>query len=466
MKSKVVPACRSLLVVPVIIFVAAAAFGQSQQASPASPGPGRTANQRQSTGAGVLAAAAPVIAQVEVTRDGHKTIVQVKGNSPLVYHTMNLSNPDRVVLDFSGALLAIPRSSIPATFPPIRRVRAGQFTPDAARVVIDLERAVPYQVRTQENGVTVEFDASASVSSPAAAVAPVDHVQHPASPRAAKANVPAISAVGGAKSMPPSGPLAPRAAAPVAPVSPEDGAAPLEDSFEGGMLTFRAQNEALQLILKQIGDHAGVKVYLAEGLGQEQISVEFRRYRLDEALRQMLKAYDAVFLYGAEQNGQGPVLQAVWIYSAGRAQTPLPLPEITSTTPKQAVPVQARSNPGPPAEAATPPKRSDPLAQVLKALQDPNDDVREHALSQALAAKTQIPQETLVNLAVSDVSPKVRLLALRALPVDPDLRWVAERAAGDWDQSVSQEARAVLHALDVRERAESLASHAQEQPKQ
>ena len=124
------------------------------------------------------------------------------------------------------------------------------------------------------------------------------------------------------------------------------------------------------------------------------------------------------------------------------------------------------SNPGPPAEALTGPKGSDSAAAVLKAIGDPNDDVREQALSHALITKAKIPQEMLVNLALTDVSAKVRLLALQALPLDPDLRWVAERATGDWDQSVSLAAREVLRALDLRIRAESWAAHTQESQQQ
>ncbi len=93
------------------------------------------------------------------------------------------------------------------------------------------------------------------------------------------------------------------------------------------MLTFRAQNQSLGAVLKRIGDQAGVSIYLAEGLDNGQISVEFQHYRLDEALRQILSRYDVFFLYGEGQGALGSaVLRAVWVYPTGRAEERRPLP--------------------------------------------------------------------------------------------------------------------------------------------
>lgn len=436
METKKNIAWQTLLVASTLVFGAVAAFCEPQQLSEAA------------------------ITQVEVVRAGQKTVVRVAANRPLVSQTMRLSDPERLVLDFSGAHLAIFHSSLPTALPPIRGVRVGQFRPDVARVVIDLERAVPYRVLTQETSITVELDvaASAPVRNPKSPVTPVDYARHPASTLPAETNASTLRAAADTNLVPRADSSTQRAASLAALVPPENESAPVENSFESGMLTFRAQNQALGSVIKQIGDQAGVSIYLADGLGNEQLSVEFRHYRLDEAIRQMLKDYDVLFLYDPVQDGQGTALQAVWIYPAGHAQAPRPLPEISWTTVKEVTPTQACSNPDLHAEAVTGPKESDPVAELLKALQDRNDDVREQALSRALTAKAQIPQETLVNLALADASAKVRLLALKALPLNPDLRWVAERAEGDVDQSVIEAAREALRAQDFRERAESWAA--------
>jgi len=421
-------AWQLLFVASALVFGALAAFAEPQQVSPL------------------------VITQVEVSRPdektGQKTVVRVTGSGPLVCQTMLLSDPERLVLNFPGARLAKPDSSISSSFPPVLGVQTDQFNPDVAHVVIGLEQAVAYRVRTEENGVAVEFDVAASAparSAPATAAPPGQAV-----------------------------------------LSSEKQAAPLEDGFKDGMLTFRAKGQSLRSVLKQIGDQAGVSMYLPEGFGNDQISVEFQHYRLVDALRQILGDDDVFFLYGERQGTQGsPALRAVWVYPVGRTETPLPLLETAVATPQEAAPAQTATGataaprveaPTAPVQAETSanaasrddapaaPKGDDSAAEVLRALQDHNDEVREQALSEALAAKVQIPQDTLINLALTDPSEKVRVQALKALPVDPDLRWVAERAAGDLDEDVTYAARGILRMLDLRERAKAWAERTANPP--
>ena len=68
-----------------------------------------------------------------------------------------MQNPDRLVLDFSGAKMAVQKTSIPGVSAPVRGVRLGQFRPDVARVVIDLTAAAPYQIAREGEAVVVYF---------------------------------------------------------------------------------------------------------------------------------------------------------------------------------------------------------------------------------------------------------------------------------------------------------------------
>ena len=450
---------QSLLLLPAFFVATVAALSQTPQEPSASvllaPGP----SKQQSAGS-PAAAPSPIIARAQIAREGQKTIVQIAAPGHLVSSPTPLTNPDRLVLDFPGARVALQHWRVSSAVPPVRDVRAGQFTPNVARVVIDLERQAPYRVRSEANSITVEFDgaASAPARAPVVPVAPEGGAQHVASTPAAKPNVPALGAAAKTKAAPRSDSSPPHSAALAAPAASEGDVVPLENSFENGMLTFRARNEALGLVLKKIGDRAGVNIHLSQGLGKEPLSVEFRHYRLDEALRQMLTEYDAFFLYGPGKDGQAAALKAVWVYPAGRGQVPRPLPEISSTPAKKTVPTQRSSNSAPMqkssnsvprAEVSTGPGGSDSAAGALKGLEDSNDEVRERALFQALTTKAQIPSEMLVNLALADASVKVRVLALKALPLNPDWRWVAEYATRDSNQSVSQAAREFLAALEL-----------------
>ena len=66
-----------------------------------------------------------------------------------------LQNPDRLVLDFAGSHLKTSNKQIASNMDPIREVRLAQFTPDVARVVIDLRQPAEYNINANGNSVTV-----------------------------------------------------------------------------------------------------------------------------------------------------------------------------------------------------------------------------------------------------------------------------------------------------------------------
>ncbi|MHB8412904.1 MAG: type IV pilus secretin PilQ [Candidatus Acidiferrales bacterium] len=103
------------------------------------------------------------IRQISIARDGDVPEVLVLGSGQFNYHELRLSKPDRLVLDFSGARMSAARK-ISSTIEPIRGVRAGQFSPQIARVVIDLSKASPYSVKHVDGGIAVEFGSSSSAA--------------------------------------------------------------------------------------------------------------------------------------------------------------------------------------------------------------------------------------------------------------------------------------------------------------
>jgi capsular exopolysaccharide synthesis family protein len=104
-------------------------------------------------------AAQPIeaIEEVRLGQNGERTEVDVTGTGPLNYHVLRLSQPDRIVLDFSGAHLELSDKEIASNVDPVRKVRMAQFSPEKARVVIDLREAAPYSVSANGNTVKVEF---------------------------------------------------------------------------------------------------------------------------------------------------------------------------------------------------------------------------------------------------------------------------------------------------------------------
>jgi len=101
---------------------------------------------------------AAVISSVAITQAAQRAAVRVEGEGRLDVHAARLQNPDRLVLDFAGARLAVQQTVIPGIAAPVRGVRIGQYRPDVARVVVDLTTASPYQVSRDGDAVVIYFE--------------------------------------------------------------------------------------------------------------------------------------------------------------------------------------------------------------------------------------------------------------------------------------------------------------------
>ncbi|MGB6198813.1 MAG: type IV pilus secretin PilQ [Candidatus Acidiferrales bacterium] len=128
-------------------------------------------------GTGTLPASsapATAISAVRVAQAGHETTVRVEAGSTLTYRQMRLSNPPRVVLDFSNARLTTSNHPVSTSIEPVRDVRLGQSDADSVRLVIDLDHVAADRVQSDATGVTITFTAeSVAAETHSAAVAPM-----------------------------------------------------------------------------------------------------------------------------------------------------------------------------------------------------------------------------------------------------------------------------------------------------
>src|SRR6266404_6015193 len=99
-----------------------------------------------------------VISSVAVTQAPQRAAVRVQGEGRLSVRAARMQDPERLVLDFAGARLAVQKTVIPGVSAPVRGVRIGQYRPDIARVVIDLTAATPYQLSRDAGAVVIYFD--------------------------------------------------------------------------------------------------------------------------------------------------------------------------------------------------------------------------------------------------------------------------------------------------------------------
>ena len=80
-----------------------------------------------------------LIEQIQTAGLGHQVQVRVIASGALSCVPFRLANPDRLVLDCTGAHVQIRSTPSHVGLDPVRTVRVGQFKVDVARVVIDLE---------------------------------------------------------------------------------------------------------------------------------------------------------------------------------------------------------------------------------------------------------------------------------------------------------------------------------------
>jgi type IV pilus assembly protein PilQ len=130
---------------------------------------GNPAIVRGQESAGASAAGA-VISSVAITQEPQRAAIRVEGVGRLEVHAVRMQNPDRLVLDFSGARLSVQKTTIPGVSAPVRGVRLGQFRPDVARVVIDLTGSAPYQIEHEHDAVVVYLEVQAPDAATPAAV--------------------------------------------------------------------------------------------------------------------------------------------------------------------------------------------------------------------------------------------------------------------------------------------------------
>ena len=114
------------------------------------------------------------IRQVHLEQNGASTEVSISGSGPLTYHSIQLQNPDRLVLDFAGSHLTTTEKQIASNLDPVREIRLAQFAPEISRVVIDLREPARYNIKGDGSTVTVSFEVKGPAGTGATSAQPAD----------------------------------------------------------------------------------------------------------------------------------------------------------------------------------------------------------------------------------------------------------------------------------------------------
>jgi len=107
---------------------------------------------------------------VALSGGGNGTDLEITASQPAATDTRVLTDPDRIVIDFPGAVPGNRLKGFPVNRGPIRAVRTALYTsnPPTTRVVIDLKGPVAYQVVPSGSGVVVKFGGAPNAPAEAA----------------------------------------------------------------------------------------------------------------------------------------------------------------------------------------------------------------------------------------------------------------------------------------------------------
>ncbi|MGB9235005.1 MAG: AMIN domain-containing protein [Terriglobales bacterium] len=241
---------------------------------------------------------------VRGTADAMEVEIQTSG-TPVSPNTQAIAGPDRIVVDFPGALPSAELRALTVNRGALKSVRSGLFfsNPPITRIVLDLAEAQAYRISTSSNAVVVKLGGAnvaaggpagahlreaTLVSNSAIAAAklapaklektgaltasvtisryPIASVPAARTSSASPMNAVAAPAVTGAN-LPTLAAVVP--AAPVAPAEPPKPAVSV--SYENGMLSIHAEKATLSQVLFEVQMKTQAEIAIPAGAEQEQV---------------------------------------------------------------------------------------------------------------------------------------------------------------------------------------------------
>jgi len=219
--------------------------------------------------------AAPVCAQgplrvqrVVVLGGGSAIEVEIQSSGAITPQSQIVSGPDRIVVDFPGALPDASLRPLSVNRGALKAVRAGLFStnPPVTRVVLDLSEPQTYQIFSVRNTVMLK-------------VGPL------------KGGVPKISNT-----------------APVSVASEEAPAPPakppLEVTFQNGLLRIRTERATLAQVLLEVQRQTGAEIAIPAGAEGEDIAVELGPAPAREVLAALLNGSRYNFIFVGNSRGR------------------------------------------------------------------------------------------------------------------------------------------------------------------
>lgn len=218
-------------------------------------------------------------------------------------------------------------------------------------------------------------------------------------------------------------------------------------SVADGTLTVTAVDENLRNLLGEISGRTRIPIVLADSLADARVSAAMRAVPVEEGLKRLLAAYDAFYLFSADERTAPGSVKGIWVFPRGEGRDVEPVPATLWGSTEE---LETRmDDPDPDVrtetlEALVERLGSRGLSVVQRGLTDPDEGVRLATLSAAENAGVEIPTADLHTAVLTDQSQAVRMGALEALEGRPEAEAIARSLREDLDPVIRTLARQML----------------------
>lgn len=291
------------------------------------------------------AKAAPSIRRVQVLRGRGQVEIEIEASDRIVPQTNVLSGPDRLIVDFVGAVPGAQLRNQSVNRKEVKSLRVGLFSsnPPVTRVVLDLNGPQPYQVFPSGRTVIVKVGGADSESASRSSGASLVNTNYPTT--GAHLSVPVA---------PP-----PRPA--------------LEVYFRRGLLSISSNKANLSEVLFAIHQQTGAEIAIPAGAEQEQVVAEIGPAPAPEVLSQLLNGSKFNFLILSSPSDPRSLDRVIL---SSRPEGPMPPPPPQKPQPRVAQEeADMDAEPKGPMVRPAPAEKSDPAAADKPAGAAPNTKV-------------------------------------------------------------------------------------------
>ena len=215
-----------------------------------------------------LSAQSPTRVQhVSVLGTGQAIEVEIQASGAVVPQSQMITGPDRIIVDFPGALPAAELRTLNVNRGALKTIRAGLFSsnPPVTRVVLDLTEPQSYEIFSVRNVVMLK-------------VGPVKTAGN----KVTDASLASVSS--GTTSAPPPKP-------------------PMEVTFQNGLLRIHTERATLAQVLFEVQRQTGAEIAIPAGAESEEIVVELGPAPAREVLAALLNGSRYNFIFVGNTRG-------------------------------------------------------------------------------------------------------------------------------------------------------------------